>query len=402
VVGHYLTPVLRKTIIEIINESKRYLEGSELILIYWWPGVEKSELAKEASEKGITVHEIWMAGPINQAKIHGWYKNLNHYIDTNIKAFLKIQKIFRKNSKFNCALTIFHTPWYAEFLALLAARPRKLAVKFFTSTEPFVPIHKKIALALNSIFLNRLIVNSNEAKKFAMSLGHIFSKISIMRNIDIVARQFDKYKSDGNIVRKEFGIDEKAILVGSVSRLDPTKGHKTLINCWKKVQERFPKSRLLIVGGSIYGEKDPYLIQLKKIVKDSNLEDSLDFAGLRENVNDFYAAMDILVHPSIFDLFPFTILEAQSMKIPVISTKVGTIPQMISNGKEGILVEEENENELADAIIKLIKNKNERKIMGENGYKRNTKTWTAERAAKSCINLYNDVIERKWTKDYEC
>jgi len=75
---------------------------------------------------------------------------------------------------------------------------------------------------------------------------------------------------------------------------------------------------------------------------------------------------------------------------------------MISNGKEGILVEEENENELADAIIKLIKNKNERKIMGENGYKRNTKTWTAERAAKSCINLYNDVIERKWTKDYEC
>ncbi len=401
-VGHYLTPVLRKTIIEIINESKRYLEGSELILIYWWPGVEKSELAKEASEKGITVHEIWMAGPINQAKIHGWYKNLNHYIDTNIKAFLKIQKIFRKNSKFNCALTIFHTPWYAEFLALLAARPRKLAVKFFTSTEPFVPIHKKIALALNSIFLNRLIVNSNEAKKFAMSLGHIFSKISIMRNIDIVARQFDKYKSDGNIVRKEFGIDEKAILVGSVSRLDPTKGHKTLINCWKKVQERFPKSRLLIVGGSIYGEKDPYLIQLKKIVKDSNLEDSLDFAGLRENVNDFYAAMDILVHPSIFDLFPFTILEAQSMKIPVISTKVGTIPQMISNGKEGILVEEENENELADAIIKLIKNKNERKIMGENGYKRNTKTWTAERAAKSCINLYNDVIERKWTKDYEC
>ena len=54
--------------------------------------------------------------------------------------------------------------------------------------------------------------------------------------------------------------------------------------------------------------------------------------------------MDILVHPSIFDLFPFTILEAQSMKIPVISTKVGTIPQMISNGEEGIFVEEENEN----------------------------------------------------------
>jgi len=402
VVGHYLTPVLRKTIIEIIKESKRYLEDSELILIYWWPGIERSQLSKEASKEGIMVHEVWMAGPINQAKIHGWYKNFKHYIKTNIKAFLKIQKIFKKNSKFNCALTIFHTPWYAELLTLLAARPRALAVKFFTSTEPFVPMHKKIAFALNSMLLNRLVVNSNEAKKFAMSLGHVFSKISIMRNIDVVARQFNKYKSDGNIVRKEFNIDKKAILVGSVSRLDPIKGHKTLINCWKKVQERFPKSRLLIVGGSIYGEKDPYLIQLKKIVKDSNLEDSLDFAGLRENVNDFYAAMDILVHPSIFDLFPFTILEAQSMKIPVISTKVGTIPQMISNGEEGILVEEENENELADAIIKLIKNKNERKIMGENGYKRNTKTWTAERAAKSCINLYNDVIERKWTKDYEC
>ena len=81
-VGHYLTPVLRKTIIEIIKESKRYLEDSELILIYWWPGIERSQLSKEASKEGIMVHEVWMAGPINQAKIHGWYKNFKHYIKT--------------------------------------------------------------------------------------------------------------------------------------------------------------------------------------------------------------------------------------------------------------------------------------------------------------------------------
>jgi len=401
-VGHYLTPVLRKTIITLVKESKKYVEDSELIVIYWWPGVERSEFSKEAKKEGLKVHEVWMAGPIRQAKIHGWYKGFFNYIKTNIEAYKKIQKIFQKNTEFNCSLTIFHSPWYAELMTLISAKPRALVVKFFTSTEPLIPIHKKIAFGLNSFFVDRLVVNSEEAKKFAISLGNIFSKISIMRNVDVVARQFKKELSDGKIVKREFEFSEKEKIVGTVSRLDPEKGHEILLKAWKFVAKEIPESRLLIVGGSIYGEKDPYLIKLKKIVEDSNLKKFVKFAGLRENVNDFYDAMDILVHPSKFDLFPFTILEAQSMKLPIISTKVGGIQKMVKNEKEGILVEKENEKELSKAIIKLLKNPALRKKMGQNGYKRNTSTWTPERAAKSCINLYNDIIENKWVKDYGC
>ncbi len=401
-VGYYLTPVLRKTIINLVKESKKYLEDAELILVYWWPGVERSKLSKEASQEGLKVHEVWMAGPIQQAKIHGWYKGFSHYLKTNIDAFKKIKNIFQKNKKFNCAITIFHSPWYAELITLIAARPRALVVKFFTSTEPIIPIHKKLAFVLNSLFVDRLVVNSKEAKRFALSLGNIFSKISIMRNVDVVARQFKKELSDGALVRKEFKLSKKTKIVGAVSRLDPVKGHKTLINSWKLVSKKIPESKLIIVGGSIYGEKDPYLVELKKMVKNLELSKSIEFAGLRENVNDFYDAMDILVHPSKFDLFPFTILEAQSMKLPIISTKVGSIEKMVKDGKEGILVEKENQEKLSEAIIKLLKNKDLRKKMGENGYKRNTSTWTAERAAKSCINLYNDIIEKKWIEDYGC
>jgi len=401
-VGYYLTPVLRKTVIKLVKESKKYLEDAELILIYWWPGVERSKLSKEASEEGLKVHEVWMAGPIQQAKIHGWYKNLPHYLRTNINAYKKIKKIFEKNKKFNCALTIFHSPWYTELMTLISAKPRALVVKFFTSTEPIIPIHKRLAFGINSLFIDRLVVNSQEAKRFAFSLGNIFSKISIMRNVDVVARQFKKELSDGNLVKKEFKFSKKTKIVGAVSRLDPVKGHEMLIKSWKEVNSKFPDSKLIIVGGSIYGEKDPYLVKLKNIVEKMNLKKSIKFAGLRENVNDFYDAMDILVHPSKFDLFPFTILEAQSMKLPIISTKVGSIEEMVEDGKEGILIEKENEKELSQAIIKLLGNPELRKNMGANGYKRNTSTWTAERAAKSCINLYNDIIEEKWVEDYGC
>ena len=116
-------------------------------------------------------------------------------------------------------------------------------------------------------------MNSEEAKRFAFSLGNVFSKMSIMRNVDVVARQFKKELSDGNLVKKEFKFSKKTKIVGAVSRLDPVKGHEMLIKSWKDVNNKFPESKLIIVGGSVYGEKDPYLIKLKNIIEEKWVKD---------------------------------------------------------------------------------------------------------------------------------
>ena len=117
-----------------------------------------------------------------------------------------------------------------------------------------------------------------------------------------------------------------------------------------------------------------YYVELKKLHRRLQLEDCVFFPGTQrfEQVLEKYREADIFILPSVIaedgsrDITPNVLIEAMAMKIPVISTTVTGIPEIVENEVSGILVPPNDENALAEAIIKLIHDSNLRNELGEN------------------------------------
>ena len=95
-------------------------------------------------------------------------------------------------------------------------------------------------------------------------------------------------------------------------------------------------------------------------------------------LREFYIASDIYVLPTLEDMTPHSIKQAMAVGKPVVSTRVGWVPILIEDGKNGFLVEARQERSLADALEKLIINGDLRRIMGTNNFQKVRERWTIE------------------------
>jgi len=151
--------------------------------------------------------------------------------------------------------------------------------------------------------------------------------------------------------------------VGGVGRLSKMKGFDVLIQAIKELKERGIFVECEIAGA---GEESS---SLKKIAEESGIINQVKFKGFlhKEEIPYFLSELSAFVQPSLDEALPLVILEAMSLGIPVIATEVGGIPDVVSDGVSGILVEPKNPVALADAIQKLIKNPDLAEKMGREG-----------------------------------
>jgi 1,4-alpha-glucan branching enzyme len=187
-------------------------------------------------------------------------------------------------------------------------------------------------------------------------------------------------------LRPKKEIEEHMVL--SVGRLIWRKGYKYLIDAMPHVLSEYPNAKLVIVG---YGEQE---VPLQRRVKKLGIDDSVIFLGnvSREKLYSLYQAAEVYVQPSLYEPFGITILEAMSMRKPVIATCVGGIPEIIKNGVDGLLVEPKNSLELADAIMRVFSDSALRSRLGSNARKRVERDFTWETVAKKTLKLYTDLL----------
>ena len=191
--------------------------------------------------------------------------------------------------------------------------------------------------------------------------------------------------------------DKTKIKIISVGRLVEKKGFEYLIRAMKKVTEKHPETFLNIIGD---GE---LMTDLKKLSHELSLAKSINFFGAQPNeiCMEELLSSDIAVLPCVvaqdgdMDVCPLTLQEAMAMGIPVISTKVGSVPELIINGKEGILVDQKNVNELADSIIKLINNFSLRDKLGKSGRKKIHGEFNIKKQVDKLMSLWNSVLGNK-------
>jgi glycosyltransferase involved in cell wall biosynthesis len=149
-------------------------------------------------------------------------------------------------------------------------------------------------------------------------------------------------------LREEYELPEAAQIVGVVARLEPEKGHPTLLEAWPSVLRRVPLARLLVVGeGSRRSELEARAAAL-------GLDGTVVFTGRRDDVPAVTAALDVAVLPSYREAQGLAILEAMALSRPVVASAVGGIPEMIEDGRTGLLVPPHDAAALADAIVRLL------------------------------------------------
>jgi len=150
-------------------------------------------------------------------------------------------------------------------------------------------------------------------------------------------------------LREEYGMEPNAQIVGVVARLDPEKGHPTLLEAWPAVLRSCPDAYLLVVGEGSQRE------ELERLANELRIAHRVVFAGRRDDIPAVTAALDVAVLPSYREAQGLTILEAMALSRPVVASNVGGIPEMISDGVTGLLVPPRDPDALALAIARLLR-----------------------------------------------
>ena len=149
---------------------------------------------------------------------------------------------------------------------------------------------------------------------------------------------------------EEYGMEPGSAIVGVVARLEPEKGHPTLLEAWPLVLRSCPDTYLLIVGEG--SRRDALEAQAREL----RIAHRVVFTGRRDDVPAVTAALDVAVLPSYREAQGMVILEAMALSRPVVASNVGGIPEMIEDGVTGLLVPPHDPAALAAAIVRLLTN----------------------------------------------
>jgi glycosyltransferase involved in cell wall biosynthesis len=192
---------------------------------------------------------------------------------------------------------------------------------------------------------------------------------------------------DGEIQKKLgfFKGENKTLIYAG--RLVGWKGLQVLLKAAALMKEAVP-IQLLIVGD---GEIRP---SLEKLSSELGMEKRVFFAGFvpNQDLPRYYSLADVGVFPSLADeTFGISLAEAMACGLPVVSTKIGGIPEVVPEGKAGFLVAPKNPQELAEKILFLLADDRLRKNMGEAARQRVLDHFTWAKAADRLLGVYREV-----------
>lgn len=243
----------------------------------------------------------------------------------------------------------------------------------------------------------------NEARKKANLLKKFFLAIN-----DFVESNYDRivvlnptesffYKNKNiEVIPNPITITDKLVDITSknvmaAGRIAPIKGFEKLIEAWEIVAPQYPDWKL-----NIYGQgEEQYINSLQELINQKKLEKHIIFQPATDNLIEKMTQHSIFVMSSISECFPMVLLESLSVGLPIISFDCPTGPgNIITANEDGILVENQNSETLAEKIVFLISHQDSRKDMSEKG-KHNVKRFSEEVIMKKWFEMLTNITSKK-------
>ncbi|UCF45341.1 MAG: glycosyltransferase family 4 protein [Candidatus Bathyarchaeota archaeon] len=243
-------------------------------------------------------------------------------------------------------ISTVHSTWKGEAEAIKGEPYSRLNSneRFMVSFNWFLRIFEQGMLERSNKIIAVSEYTKHELLKYYRLDGN---KIRVIHNgVDVnkFKPATDKLKAKAEL---GFNPEDKAIL--SVGRLYARKGLFTLIESMSFVTRKFKNAKFIIAGKGLSNEVKKLVSYAAKL----GVKDNIIFTGYfpDKKLPKLYQAADIFAFSTFYENLPFAVLEALSTGLPVVTTKVGGIPEMIEDGKNGFLVQPFNSRELADRIL---------------------------------------------------
>ncbi|MCP4360827.1 MAG: glycosyltransferase family 4 protein [Chloroflexi bacterium] len=276
---------------------------------------------------------------------------------------------------------------YTSLAAKLVQRPFIWHMRDFWLSENkparlWMDTAGKRALVASS---RRVIVNSNAVARHLPASD----KVHVIHN-GIDTAQFNP-QMNGVPFRQQYNIPLNTPLAGMVGRLRPWKGQANFLQMAKQVVARLPDAWFVIVGGAVFDDDDNYPQQLRQMSRSLGLDKRVVFTGQLQDVRPALAAFNIFVHPGNPEPFGLVNVEAMAMDKPVVAFAHGALPEIVVQGKTGILTPPGDIPALAEAVLALLQDDKQRRMMGENGRIRIQNHFTIQRVAQEVKTIYENL-----------
>ena len=189
----------------------------------------------------------------------------------------------------------------------------------------------------------------------------------------------------GGDVRAELGLADQAPVIGTACTLRPEKALDILVRAAAILLEEFPDLRLLIAG------EGPDRARIEALIGQLGVGETVTLLGGRGDIPDFLQALDVAVCSSDWEGSPLSVMEYMEAELPVVATRVGGIPDMISDGVEGVLVPPGQPEAIATAVAELLRNPDEAAEMGRRGQLRRREEFDLDITAHRIGDLYEEL-----------
>jgi glycosyltransferase involved in cell wall biosynthesis len=200
----------------------------------------------------------------------------------------------------------------------------------------------------------------------------------------------DEYAPDPNKRaqwRQAHGIETHATILTHVGRFAPPKNHALLIEAFARVRTNAPLYLLLVGGGELENTVREQVAQL-------GLESRVRFLGIRADVADILRASDAFVLSSRWEGNPMSVMEAMAAGLPVVSTAVGGVPELVRDGETGLLVPSEDTGALAQAIQALVDDPARRQAMGVAARQHAVASFDIRHTVRGYEQLYEALLNK--------
>jgi glycosyltransferase involved in cell wall biosynthesis len=281
-----------------------------------------------------------------------------------------------------------HSTWKGEAQAIRGEPYSRLNAneKFMVSFNWFLRIFEEKMLER----ANKIIAVSHFTKRELLEYYKVpEKKIRVIHNgVDV-----NKFKpaKDKRKIKEELGFKGDDLAIVSVGRLYARKGLFTLIESMPAVVKRFKNAKFIISGK---GQSD----EMRKLVNYADrigVKGSIIFTGYYpdKKLPKLYQAADVFAFSTFYEHHPFAVLEALSTGLPVVTTRVGGIPETIESGKNGFLVEPFNPKQFADRILYLLEHPAEASEMGSLARKTILERFDWRIVVKDVLKVYDEALK---------
>lgn len=198
------------------------------------------------------------------------------------------------------------------------------------------------------------------------------------------------------IVRRQLRWNDGEFLIGIVGQVIARKGHQYLFEALPKLLREIPNARMVVIGR--YHRRQPYVRKVRKFLNENGLHRITRWTGLRFNIPDFLAAMDVCVVPSLEEPLGLVAIESQACGTPVVASRTGGLCEVVEDGVTGLLVPPKDPNAIADAILRIRADEKLRRKIAYRGKLQYEAKFATDFLASQIEGVYEKIVSRKLRK----